>query len=308
MGSSKLLIQESPMQFQPGLAKLLGGADKAIVLQQVHYWVERSGKEFGGQKWIWNSISEWNKQFNWLSEKTVKRIFNFLVEQNFLITGNFNKQRFDRTKWYTINYKRLNEAMGQFDPIEDTKRDNRKGQFDPIEEDKLTSSDGDNLTLSEGDNLTRPIPLDYQENNHKTSSINKAQENEPLIDPMLASKMLAAYNKATGRNNENTGTFSSLAMKNVSLEDFQDVLNYMVTRYSDIEYITVQSLVNKFEKHLDSAKERGFVDGKIPEKKVNPKLGEKQEPPMAKNEVPASKEKVDMQSVKDMLKGYKTHD
>ncbi|MCK8618010.1 hypothetical protein LNP00_06575, partial [Fructobacillus sp. M158] len=128
------------------------------------------------------------------------------------------------------------------------------------------------------------------------------------IDPMLASKMLAAYNKATGRNNENTGTFSSLAMKNVSLEDFQDVLNYMVTRYSDIEYITVQSLVNKFEKHLDSAKERGFVGGVMPEKKVKPKPGQKQEPPMSKNKVPASSEKVDMQSVRYMMKGIKTHD
>lgn len=33
----------------------------------------------------------------------------------------------------------------------------------------------------------------------------------------------------------------------------------------------------------------------------------KQEPPMAKNEVPASSEPVDMQSVKDMLKGIKTN-
>ncbi|CAK1250892.1 DNA replication protein DnaD (DnaD) [Fructobacillus fructosus] len=32
----------------------------------------------------------------------------------------------------------------------------------------------------------------------------------------------------------------------------------------------------------------------------------KQEPPLARNEVPASSESVDMQSVKDMLKGYKT--
>ncbi|MGQ2227191.1 hypothetical protein ACT5YR_08050, partial [Fructobacillus fructosus] len=102
---------------------------------------------------------------------------------------------------------------------------------------------------------------------------------------MMASKMLAAYNKATGRNNQNTGTFSSLAMKNVSLEDFQDVLNYMVATFSNIEYITVKSLVSRFEEHLDSAKERGFVDGKIPPNKVKTNAGQKQEPPMAKNEV-----------------------
>ncbi|MCK8639050.1 phage replisome organizer N-terminal domain-containing protein [Fructobacillus fructosus] len=38
----------------------------------------------------------------------------------------------------------------------------------------------------------------------------------------------------------------------------------------------------------------------------NGKPGQKQEPPMAKNEVPASSEKVDMQAVKGMLKGIKT--
>ncbi|WP_338349663.1 hypothetical protein [Fructobacillus fructosus] len=124
---------------------------------------------------------------------------------------------------------------------------------------------------------------------------------------MMASKMLDAYNKATGRNNQNTGTFSSLAMQNVSLEDFQDVLNYMVATFSSIEYITVKSLVGRFEEHLDSANERGFIGGVIPEKKVKPKPGQKQEPPMAKNEVPSGGEPVDMQSVKDMLKGYKTN-
>ncbi|CAK1247640.1 DNA replication protein DnaD (DnaD) [Fructobacillus fructosus] len=130
---------------------------------------------------------------------------------------------------------------------------------------------------------------------------------ESVLDPMMASKMLDAYNKATGRNNQNTGTFSSLAMQNVSLEDFQDVLNYMVATFSSIEYITVKSLVGRFEEHLDSANERGFIGGVIPEKKVKPKPGQKQEPPMAKNEVPSGGEPVDMQSVKDMLKGYKTN-
>ena len=175
--------------------------------------------------------------------------------------------------------------------------------------DKNVTTLGTQTSLPQGHK--RPYPrdknvLDNRLTNKLTNRLDTHKGVDDVIDPMTASKMLAAYNKATGRNNTNTGTFSSLAMKNVSLEEFQDVLNYMVATFSNIEYITVKSLVSKFEQHLDSAKERGFVDGKIPEKKVNPKLGEKQEPPMAKNEVPASKEKVDMQSVKDMLKGIKT--
>lgn len=153
------------------------------------------------------------------------------------------------------------------------------------------------------------MPEIGQDNRLLNKSSNKSvytEGNESVLDPMMASKMLAAYNKATGRNNTNTGTFSSLAMKNVSLEEFQDVLNYMVATFSNIEYITVKSLVSKFEQHLDSANERGFVGGAITEKKVKTKPGQKQEPPMAKNEVPESSEPVDMQAVKGMLKGIKT--
>lgn len=176
--------------------------------------------------------------------------------------------------------------------------------------DKNVTPLGTKMSLPQGHK--RPYPrdknvLDNRLTNRLTNRLDTHKDEDDVLDPMLASKMLAAYNKATGRKNQNTGTFSSLAMQNVSLEDFQDVLNYMVTRYSDIEYITVKSLVTKFEKHLDSAKERGFVGGVIPEKKVKPKPGQKQEPPMAKNEVPASAEPVDMQSVKDMLKGIKTN-
>lgn len=112
---SSLLIDEPPMLMLPSLAKVLKSADKAIIVQQIHYWLQikrkakdtRSFKE--GHWWVYNSFREWHKQFIWISERTIQRHFKDLVAQGIIIVGNFNNQNYDRTNWYTLSYERLNE-------------------------------------------------------------------------------------------------------------------------------------------------------------------------------------------------------
>lgn len=112
---SSLLIDEPPMLMLPSLAKVLKSADKAIIVQQIHYWLQikrkakdtRSFKE--GRWWVYNSFREWHKQFIWISERTIQRHFKDLVDQGIIIVGNFNNQNYDRTNWYTLSYERLNE-------------------------------------------------------------------------------------------------------------------------------------------------------------------------------------------------------
>ena len=72
---SKLLINEQPLQFLPTLAKVLGNSDKALILQQIQYWLNnpKVGKEADGRKWIRNTVEEWHKQFPWIASKTVQR-------------------------------------------------------------------------------------------------------------------------------------------------------------------------------------------------------------------------------------------
>ncbi|CAK1221949.1 hypothetical protein [Fructobacillus evanidus] len=277
MGSSKLLIQESPMQFQPSLAKLLGSSDRAIVLQQIHYWMERSGKEFDGKTWVFNTIGDWENQFIWMSESTVKRTLKFLTDENFLITGNYNKQKFDKTKWYTIDYERLNSALGQFEQIDKSKTSNRTGQFDPMEDVNLERSEQVNLTPSEQVNLTRPIPLDYQETNQETTPLDYGEVES--INP--AKDMLEIFNSATNRQLNNSGIFGQLVFKNISVQEFQDVMNYIVDSWSEdiIAKFSSTTLVKKFDQYSDKAIEFGYRDGKRPKK---PTKG-KQEPKIATN-------------------------
>ena len=107
-----LLISEPPLQVLPSLAVKVG-LNEAIILQQFHYWLQRSNKIRDGHRWIYNSYSEWNKQFPFWSNATIRRAIRSLEKQGFLISGNYNKAGFDKTKWYRIDYERLSKASAQ---------------------------------------------------------------------------------------------------------------------------------------------------------------------------------------------------
>ena len=107
----KLLIDEQPLQCQPSLAAVLGSSDEAIVLQQLHYWLSRTNNvQSDGHKWIYNSMNDWLKQFPWIrSRNTLSSYFNDLEDRGLVVTGNFNKAKFDKTKWYRIDYDALSK-------------------------------------------------------------------------------------------------------------------------------------------------------------------------------------------------------
>lgn len=133
---NNLLISEPPLQVLPSLAVKVG-LNEAIILQQFHYWLQRSSNVRDGYKWIYNSITEWQKQFPFWSKETVKRAINSLEKQGCLVVGNYNKAKFDKTKWYRINYEWLTQPLGQNDPTSGSNRPNGEGQNDPTNTNRL---------------------------------------------------------------------------------------------------------------------------------------------------------------------------
>ena len=107
---SKLLINESPLTFQPSLASAIG-LNEAIVLQQIHYWLSNSknkGYEQDGYKWVYNTYKEWQENnFPFWSENTVQRVFASLEEKGLVISIQPMKSKYDRTKYYRIDYPKL---------------------------------------------------------------------------------------------------------------------------------------------------------------------------------------------------------
>lgn len=103
---SKLLIHESPLQVLPSLAVAIG-LNEAIVLQQVHYWLERSNNEIDGHRWVYNTVQQWQDQFPFWSLDTVRRTLVSLKEKGLLIGERLSESRFDKTMYYRIDYDNL---------------------------------------------------------------------------------------------------------------------------------------------------------------------------------------------------------
>lgn len=105
---SQYLVNESPIPLYPSLAVALKGSDPALILQQLNYWLTRSDNYRDGRYWVYNTYAEWHEQFPWISVSTIRRVLVSLEEQGLVVTANHNRQKTDRTKWYTID----DEAIG----------------------------------------------------------------------------------------------------------------------------------------------------------------------------------------------------
>ena len=103
---SSLLINEPPLQTLPSLACLVG-INGAIILQQMHFWLHVSEHRIGGYAWIYNSYDQWAKQFKWLKLRSIQKHILALERRGFLISKQFRYKTKNNTKWYRIDYDRL---------------------------------------------------------------------------------------------------------------------------------------------------------------------------------------------------------
>lgn len=116
---SKYLSQNSDTRLFRECIACAVGLHEAIVLNQIQYWLgmyESQGTHYyDGKYWVYNTYEEWQKQFRFWTVDGIKRIFKRLVEKKLLIVGNYNKLKFDRTNWYTINYDELDRICGEYE-------------------------------------------------------------------------------------------------------------------------------------------------------------------------------------------------
>lgn len=105
-----LLIDEYPLLVPPTLASQIG-LNEAVALQQLHFWISKSKNFKDGKYWVYNTYEDWKKQFPFWSVSTIRRVFKSLEEKELIETANYNEMKYDQTKWYTINYDKLNKIV-----------------------------------------------------------------------------------------------------------------------------------------------------------------------------------------------------
>lgn len=254
---SKLLFDKQPVVIDRDLAKAIG-LNESIVIQQLHYWLEINSQKgenyYDGRYWTYNSIQKWwEENFDFWSLDTVKRCFKSLENKGILITGNYNKDSRDRTKWYSIDYEKL-EGIRQ---CISAKCPNAQGQKAPMREGKMP----------------QPLPETSTEISTETSSKDKYIGHEGNEDVSKEKLESIPYDEIVNYLNSKAGTnyrSSTKATKEkinarwndgFKLSDFKKVIDNKVLDWKDkftkegvplSNFLRPETLFgNKFESYLN---------------------------------------------------------
>lgn len=236
---SRLLIDEPPLQVLPSLAREIG-LNEAIMLQQIHYWLLKSGNEFEGAKWFYKTLEEWQTEFPFWSTMTIRRTLGSLEKQKIIKIGNFNKKKFDKTKWYTIDYQRVNRRCVQ-------------------NEQSMCSNRTDGCVQNE-----QTYTRDYQE----STTENNVSEEKPtkVVWTDETNHIIDYLNKRTGKKysvktKKTVQLVHKLLDNGFTVEDFERVIDIKCKQWLNNgkmnQYLRPRTLFSeKFEDYLNEAPAR----------------------------------------------------
>ena len=82
------------------------GTNAAVLFHSIVWWIaknEANEKNFhDGKYWTYNSVSAFSKLFPFFTDKMVRSSLEKLEKNGYIISGNYNKIPYDRTKWYAL--------------------------------------------------------------------------------------------------------------------------------------------------------------------------------------------------------------
>lgn len=82
------------------------GVNAAVILQNLYFWVvknEANGtNNFDGRYWTYNSVSAFCKLFPYMSKGQISGALRKLEDEGYIVSGNYNDNKYDRTKWYAL--------------------------------------------------------------------------------------------------------------------------------------------------------------------------------------------------------------
>lgn len=243
---SRLLINEPPLQVLPSLAKEIG-LNEAIMLQQMHYWLLKSANEFTGVKWFYKTLEEWQTEFPFWSAMTIRRTLGSLEKQKIIKIGNFNKKKFDKTKWYTIDYQRVNRRC--------------------VQNEQTMCSDRTDGCVQNEQTYTREYTETTTENNNnvseeKPSKVVWTDETRHIIDYLNKRK----GKKHSVKTKKTAQLVHKLLDNGFTVEDFERVIDIKCSQWLNNEkmnqYLRPRTLFSeKFEDYLNEALARTKQQG-----------------------------------------------
>ena len=265
MRNSKWLFDEHPIVIDRDLAAEFG-LNESIVLQQLNYWLNgKSAKFIDGRYWIYNSYKQWQKDnFPFWSLATVRRAIESCEKQGLVITANYNRAGFDKTKWYSIDYQKVNKSMSK-----------RVAQNEQTDCSKRANGVAQNEQTNTRDysEITTEITTD---NNSRAEPDGVAEKTKTIVD-YLNEKTDSHYKATTPKTKQ---LVQARLKEGFSVDDFKTVIDKKTATWLNDnkmnKYLRPLTLFGtKFEDYLNE-KVKGQPDKNDPyyTERINPMTGQ----------------------------------
>ena len=148
------------------------GVNCAIIFQNLGFWIDKNEANerhfYDGRYWTYNSVKAFEKLFPYLSAKQISNTLKKLEEHELIMSGNYNKSAYDRTKWYALTdkgnrlYKNENSILpnGKMEELKKENGNDEKGEPIPYINTDISSNV---KTDSIKENTKRKETIPYQQ-------------------------------------------------------------------------------------------------------------------------------------------------
>ena len=82
------------------------GVEKAVILYNLRFWLEKNKANeknlHDGYYWTYNSAKAFATLFPYYNSSKIHRLLTQMESEGLVLSGNYNKKGYDRTKWYSM--------------------------------------------------------------------------------------------------------------------------------------------------------------------------------------------------------------
>ena len=104
----------STRHFDMNIAAALGDFNAAVIVQQLHYWMQKEGVGvvIDGIKYIYNTYADWtSQQFRWLTSWQFRKSMNLLRSLDIVKVIRYRSREWNQTNYYHLDCDRLAEFL-----------------------------------------------------------------------------------------------------------------------------------------------------------------------------------------------------
>jgi hypothetical protein len=193
----------STRHFDMNIAAALGNINAAIIVQQLHYWMNK--KEVGviveGVKYVYNTFVDWvNEQFSWLSVWQFRKAMSLLRSLGIVKVVRYKARQWNQTNYYTLDSDRLME-WAKSESIEISEMWSNTPQSEEYQSLEVRDT---NISLNEPKSTTRDLATEQSAAAPRKTALRK-EEIQKRVKPLQESSTAPiSQNKVKSEQVEST--------------------------------------------------------------------------------------------------------